>query len=77
MRNATRERRAVSERAWFSIPEVSDLLGFHANSIRRMLRAGTLSGRRVGGIWFVFRHQPLLEGFIPGEKPARKRQVQA
>ncbi|RMH38219.1 MAG: DNA-binding protein [Gammaproteobacteria bacterium] len=33
--------------------EAAELLGYHIDHVRRMLREGDLKGRKVGYMWFV------------------------
>lgn len=37
------------------VKEAAAITGYHAEYIRRLLRKGTLEGRRVGWSWFIRR----------------------
>jgi excisionase family DNA binding protein len=37
--------------------EAAEELGYHVNHVRRLLRAGTLEGERVGGLWLIDREE--------------------
>jgi len=51
-------------REWSTIPQVADLLGFHAQTIRNWVRSGRLKARKFGRCWRVQRVD--LESFIEG-----------
>jgi len=40
---------------YIRIPEAAKRLGIHEESLRRLLRIGTLRGRKIGGQWFIDR----------------------
>lgn len=36
-----------------TVPEVAQRLGYHPDHVRRLLKAGTIKGERVGGRWLL------------------------
>ena len=36
-----------------TVPEAAELLGYHVDHVRRLLKAGKLEGERVGGRWLI------------------------
>ena len=38
---------------WLTTEEAARILGYHPESIRRLLRKGSLSGIKYGPVWFV------------------------
>lgn len=40
---------------WFTVPEIAELTGYHVRTIQARLRDGTLSGKRLGGTWRIYR----------------------
>ncbi len=36
-----------------TVKEAAKALGYHPDHVRRMLRAGTITGERVGPIWLI------------------------
>ncbi|HET7094800.1 MAG TPA: helix-turn-helix domain-containing protein [Thermomicrobiales bacterium] len=51
---------------WLSVVETAARLGRSTEQVRRYLREGRLTGRRIGGQWFIA--AAALDGF---ERPAR------
>lgn len=43
--------------SYIRIPEAAKRLGIHEESLRRLLRIGTLRGRKIGGQWFIDREE--------------------
>lgn len=43
--------------SYIHIPEAAKCLGIHEESLRRLLRIGTLRGRKIGGQWFIDREE--------------------
>ena len=56
----------MPERAWLTIPELTELLGLKVSQVRRLIEDRSLLARRVDGIWkvpadFVVNGEPLRE----------------
>ena len=52
---------------YLTVEEVSDTLGFHVNSVRRIIRNGKLHADKKSGVWLIPReamkeYQKTLEG---------------
>jgi excisionase family DNA binding protein len=47
------ERRVDDSSQWLSVVEAADRLGRSSEQVRRYLREGRLTGRRIGGQWFI------------------------
>lgn len=39
----------------FTVPEVAALTGYHVRTIQARLRDGTLQGKKLGGVWRIYR----------------------
>ncbi len=39
--------------AYVSVPQAAEELSVHPETVRRLLRQGTLSGSKVGTLWFI------------------------
>ena len=39
----------------FTVPEIAEITGLHVRTIQARLRDGTLSGKRLGGTWKIYR----------------------
>ena len=42
-------------RDMLTVQEAAKRLQYHPNHVRRMLRAGTIKGERIGNYWFIAR----------------------
>ena len=40
-----------------TVKEAAEVLGYHPDHVRRMLRAGTVQGERVGPLWLIDRQE--------------------
>ena len=40
-----------------TVREAAELLGYHPDHVRRLLRAGTVQGERVGPVWLIPRQE--------------------
>jgi excisionase family DNA binding protein len=43
---------------WITTKEAAELTGYHAVHIRRLLREGTIEGRKFGRDWMIDRESP-------------------
>lgn len=55
-----------NERELLSVGEAAKRLQRSTEQVRRYLREGRLSGRRIGGQWFIDR--PVLDAFVTAAK---------
>lgn len=55
-------RSSNSKKAFFSIKEVADTLSVNERTVRRWIKAGHLSGHRIGRQWRISQHD--LEVFL-------------
>lgn len=54
------------QRDFYTIYEVAELLGFHHQTVRRMIKAGELPAKQFGRVWRIRKAD--LEAFtMPGE----------
>ena len=58
--------RQIGELVFFELPELSEKLGCHINTLRRYLREGRIKGRKIGAKWLVS-EDALREYFCPPE----------
>jgi len=47
------ERERALREGWLPLSEVTRMLGYHADSLRRMVRRGRLPARRIGYFWYL------------------------
>jgi hypothetical protein len=47
------ERERALREGWLSMSRVTRMLGYHADSLRRMVRRGRLPARRIGYFWYL------------------------
>jgi excisionase family DNA binding protein len=47
------ERRVDDASQWLSVVDTAERLGRSTEQVRRYLREGRLTGRRIGGQWFI------------------------
>ena len=64
---------ADPSREWLRPSEVADAFGVPVLRVQRWLKAGSLPGRKIGGLWFV--HRSEVEGAYHAdrEEPQRGR----
>ena len=46
----------IPEQDFFTVQEAADLLGTHIHTIQARLRDGTLQGKKLGGVWKIYRN---------------------
>jgi excisionase family DNA binding protein len=46
---------ALPDKPYFTVGEVVALTGLHKETIQARLQDGTLSGKKLGGIWKIYR----------------------
>lgn len=56
---------SIPEQPYFTVGEVAKLTGSHVNTIRARLNDGTLQGRKLGGIWRIYRDSLIAERTAP------------
>lgn len=59
---AGRPRKAIEvpadklpQQPYFTVPEVAEITGYHIHTIQARLRDGTLNGKKLGGVWRIYR----------------------
>ena len=45
----------VPEQDYFTVNEAADILGVHKHTVQARLRDGTLQGKKLGGVWKIYR----------------------
>lgn len=53
---------------WITVPEAAELTGYHANHLRRLIRAGDIHAEKRGGHWWVDRKS--VEDYLAKVKKA-------
>ena len=56
----------------FTVPEIAELTGLHVRTIQARLRDGTLSGKRLGGTWKIYRDS-LVNGKVDSDLNIERR----
>ena len=58
---------------FYSVEQISQMLGMHAKTIQRYIREGKLRANKIGKAWRVSGHD--LSVFVEGANPAQKQAV--
>ena len=58
-----------------NVREAAKQLGIHEESLRRLLRMGTLPGKRIGGQWFIKKDQLALFAATYDAKTGKRRHL--
>jgi len=58
-----------------NVREAAKQLGIHEESLRRLLRMGSLPGKRVGGQWFIKKEQLALFAATYDAKTGKRRHL--
>lgn len=58
-----------------NVREAAKHLGIHEESLRRLLRIGSIPGKRIGGQWFVKRDQLALFAATYDAKTGKRRHL--
>ena len=45
----------IPEQDYFTVAEAADILGVHIHTVQARLRDETLKGKKLGGIWRIYR----------------------
>ena len=45
----------LPQQPYFTVPEVAEIPGYHIHTIQARLRDGTLKGKKLGGVWRIYR----------------------
>ena len=61
-----RPRKAVTaadipEQDYFTVKEAADILDVHIHTVQARLRDGTLQGKKLGGVWRIYRDSLINE----------------
>ncbi len=46
----------VPEQDYFTVAEAANILGIHIHTVQARLRDETLKGKKLGGIWRIYRN---------------------
>ena len=46
---------AIPQKDYFTVPEAAALTNSHVRTIQARLRDGTLKGKKLGGVWRIYR----------------------
>jgi excisionase family DNA binding protein len=58
-------------RATYNVGEMATILDLSEDAVRKLLRAGKLPGRRIGGVWRV--HRGAFDAWVETELGAEAR----
>ena len=45
----------IPEQDYFTVRQAADALGVHIHTVQARLRDGTLKGKKLGGVWKIYR----------------------
>ncbi len=45
----------IPQQDYFTVNEAADILNLHKHTVQARLRDGTLKGKKLGGIWKIYR----------------------
>lgn len=45
----------IPEQDYFTVKEAADILDVHIHTVQARLRDGTLQGKKLGGVWKIYR----------------------
>ena len=51
----------VPQQDYFTVKEAADILGVHIHTVQARMRDGTLKGKKLGGIWRIYRDSLINE----------------
>lgn len=51
----TMTAKEIPERNYFTVKEAAEILGVHVHTVQSRLRDGTLQGKKLGGVWRIYR----------------------
>lgn len=51
----------IPQKDYFTVAEAAELTGSHIHTIQARLRDGTLKGKKLGGIWKIYRDSLVYE----------------
>ena len=54
----------IPQQDYFTVAEAAAVLGVHIHTIQARLRDGTLKGKKLGGIWKIYRDSLLNEKVV-------------
>ena len=60
---------------YVSVRDAAKQLGIHEESLRRLLRMGSLSGEKVGGQWFIGKEQLALFAATYDARTGKRRHL--
>lgn len=58
-----------------SVRAAASQLGIHEESLRRLLRMGSLNGQKIGGQWFISKEQLSLFSATYDAKTGRRKRL--
>ena len=50
----------VPQQDYFTVDEAAELLNLHRHTVQARLRDGTLKGKKLGGVWRIYRESLLM-----------------
>lgn len=48
--------------AYYTVEEAAELLGVHVHTIQSRMRSGEIAGKKIGGIWRIYKASLFHEG---------------
>ena len=45
----------IPQQDYFTVQQAADILGLHIHTVQARLRDGTLQGKKLGGVWKIYR----------------------
>ena len=48
--------------AYYTVEEAAELLGVHVHTIQSRMRSGEIAGKKIGGIWRIYKASLFQEG---------------
>lgn len=49
---------------YYTVEEAAELLGVHVHTVQARLRDGTLKGKKLSGVWRIYKDSLLKEGEV-------------
>ena len=60
---------------YVNIHEAAKRLGIHEESLRRIIRIGTLPAEKIGGQWFISKEQLAIFSNVYDHKTGKRRHI--
>ena len=65
----------INLEGYTNIPDAAKQLGIHEESLRRLLRLGSIAGEKIGGQWFISKEQLTLFAATYDAKTGKRRHL--